>query len=299
MKTFSLKNRATLALTILAIGALACGTLTVTSSGDVPPSAPGQGPLGPEDGVRTSPPTWTPAPTNTLQPSPTRNPIEEATNTPTIPAFLTTSLAQTTSIVITAVPVDDDLTGWQLVDSGTAEIWVPGDYEVINFSEGFDEAFAELFTGLTEIFVEEISEFSEEEGGEPIPTVDSSELEEFFNFELVIAADQSSFTGMFLVAEDVDPATDLESEINRTITQQNEPGFRLSDRAIVELPNYNAGRLLYDGVDASSGLPVKQVAYLILQGDRLWTIIYTTSSDFFGDLYVSTFEKSIGTFEVK
>ena len=297
MKSFSHKYRLPIVLTLLVLAALACGTFTVTSGGDVPSSNPGEGVLGPEDGVRTLPPTWTPAPTKTPQPPPTRKPTQEATSTVTIPAAFTTSLAQITSVVITSAPIDSDLTDWQQIDTGNAEIWVPGDYEVVDFSDGFDEVVTELFTGITEVFVEGLSELAED--GEPIPTVDNTELESLFPFDIVVASDQSSFTSMAMIGETVEVETDLESQLNRTVTEQLDPSVNLLNRSIIEMPNFNAGRLIFEGVDQQSGLTVKQVAYIILQGDRLWTIIYSSSSDFFDSLFPTTFEKSIDTFRIK
>ena len=300
MKIFSINFQIMQVIAVLAIGALACGTFTFTSSDGAAPGPAGEGLLGPEDGVRTLPPTWTPAPTNTLQPSPTRKPTQAATSTPTVPSAFITSLAQITSIAITASPLEnEELANWQQIDTDNAEIWVPGDYQVFNFSDGFDEAFAQLFTGMTEAFVEAFSEIAEEEGGDPLPTVDSSEFEQDFPVDLVVAFDESSFTSVLLVAEPVEDETDLEMEMNRAVIEQLDPSVNLLDRVIVELPNFDAGRLIFEGVDQESGLLVKQVAYIILQGDKVWSIVYGTASDFFDDLFPTVFETSIKTFRIK
>ena len=86
----------------------------------------------------------------------------------------------------------------------------------------------------------------------------------------------------------------VEQALNKA-TQQLQPPYQVLEQKVVPIDKYQAGRIV---VQAPNPNPqVKQLFYIIKNGNTFWVVTYVSSADKFDQL-LPTFEQSIRTFNL-
>jgi serine/threonine-protein kinase len=95
--------------------------------------------------------------------------------------------------------------------------------------------------------------------------------------------------------ERVPSAITLEAYLDALVGQLPSQ-FRVVERGTVSLDHYQAERVL---IEASiMGVEIKQVIYVIKEGNAIWAVTFSTSADEF-DRRLPTFEQSMRTFKLR
>ncbi len=239
------------------------------------------------------PPTWTPEPTHTAAPAtetPIVLPTEIGTKTDATPIIQYTPLV---TQVITPASVDANWSGWQWVEGKHARFRLPNSYEIIDLGEGFGGLFALFTMAFTEGFSEMFEGFEMDESAQftPIP---EEEIEAAFDFDFIMAMESDMMTSAFFVSEPIDGADTMDSLLKEAVAGVEGSARLLSIEHFVDAP-YTMSRAFVETRDPESGMRGKQVAYVIISGDRAYTVSYQTSLEKF-DAELPTFEKSVSSF---
>jgi hypothetical protein len=238
------------------------------------------------------PPTWTPEPTHTPAPATATSdlPTAAATEPGSTPIIQYTPLV---TEVITPAPVDTNWSGWQWVEGKHARFRIPNSYEIMDLGEGFGGLFALFTMAFTEGF-SEMFEGMEMEGSEEIPPIPEEELEAAFDFDFILAMESDMITSAFFVSEPLDGTKTMDSLLKEAVAGVEGSARLLAIEHIEDAP-YTMSRAFVETRDPETGMRGKQVAYVILSGDRAYTISYQTSLENF-DSQLPTFEKSVSSF---
>ena len=240
------------------------------------------------------PPTWTPEPTRTAAPATATSdiPTADATEPGSTPIIQYTPLV---TQVITQAPVDTNWSGWQWVEGKHARFRIPNSYEIMDLGEGFGGLFALFTMAFTEGF-SEMFEGMEMEGSEELPPIPEEELEAAFDFDFILAMEADMMTSAFFVSEPLDSADTVDSLLKEAVAGVEGSAKLLSIEHIEGAP-YSMSRAFVETRDPETGMRGKQVAYVIISGDRGYTLSYQTSLDQFESL-LPMFEKSISSFQI-
>ena len=238
------------------------------------------------------PPTWTPEPTRTAAPAtPTADiPTAEATKPGSTPIIQYTPLV---TQVITPAPVDTNWSGWQWVEGKHARFRIPNSYEIMDLGEGFGGLFALFTMAFTEGF-SEMFEGLGMEGSEEIQPIPEEELEAAFDFDFIMAMESDMITSAFLVSEPLDGTKTMDSLLKEAVAGVDGSARLVAIEHIEDAP-YTMSRAFVETRDPETGMRGKQVAYVIISGDRAYTVSYQTSLEKF-DAELPTFEKSVSSF---
>jgi hypothetical protein len=265
------------ASTVLALVGAAC---TLPGVG-APAARPDGLPAAPDSGV-VLPPAWTETPTSTIAP-PTQTP------TPTPPFGLEWA---------TAVPVDSEFGGWVRLESKRAALWLPPGYEVVDLGE-FGDMMALMAYAMTQAMGEMAGEmaavFATPVPGRPTPTLVSlEELQQTFEFDVILAAGEADEAALFLVGEPPTPGADLGKAIEGALGSFKGEHTVVTQRVVAGRP-YPTARLVVDSVDAESGRAGRHLVYVFVIGERAWSLDYVAPVERFDPL-LPLFEKSAASF---
>jgi hypothetical protein len=252
------RRRATLAA-IIAFSALSgsCGAPAET------PTPETNEPIG-----ITLPPAWTATATATVLP-PTGTP------TPTsIPKELPREIVGTlgtplpTVIVQVSAPDTMDRTGWKRVEVKSAYLLLPANYEVVDMGP-MGEAMVELMEVFAKGMVEAFSGLVTPEA-DASPTPPFEELQDF-SIDLVMAADPTGESAVFLVGEPRLEEADVQSMLVKAVDDIKGKTEVLSTE-LIEGHTYPMGRAIVRVRDAETGKISQQALYVMLHGPRAWTL---------------------------
>ena len=102
-------------------------------------------------------------------------------------------------------------------------------------------------------------------------------------------------TNVLVAAEKIPSLVTLEMYLS-SMAQLLPAQIQILDRTIVSMKSYQAGRLVTQA--QAPNITVKQLIYVIKQGDRIWTIGYSTGADEYTQR-LPVFEQSIATFKTQ
>jgi len=263
--------------TVLALFGAAC-TLPGLGAPAAPPDSPSSAP---DSGV-VLPPAWTETPTPTIAP-PTPTP------TPTPPFGLEWA---------TVMPVDSEFSGWVRLESKRAALWLPPGYEAVDLGE-FGDMMALMAYAMTQAMGEMAGEmaamFATPVPGQPTPTLVSlEELQQTFEFDLMLAGNEADESALFLVGEPPTPGVDLGKAIEGALGSIKGETTVVAQHVIAGRP-YPTARLVVDSVDAESGRAGRHLVYVFVIGERAWALDYVAPVERF-DLLMPLFEKSAASF---
>ncbi len=265
------------ASTILALVGAAC-----TLPGVGAPAAPSDGTQAAPDSGVVLPPAWTETPTSTIAPS-------TQTPTPTPPFGLEWA---------TVMPVDSEFSGWVRLESKRAALWLPPGYEVVDLGE-FGDMMALMAYAMTQAMGEMAGEmaamFVTPVPGLPTPTLVSlEELQQTFEFDLILAASEADETALFLVGEPPTPGADLGKAIEGALGSFKGEHTVVTQHVVAGRPHPTA-RLVVDSVDAESGRAGRHLIYVFVIAERAWSLDYVAPVERFDQL-MPLFEKSAASF---
>jgi hypothetical protein len=200
--------------------------------------------------------------------------ILQSTPTTEIVPTLTEEISPTSEIIPPA------LMGWKKFNGKGLELWLPESYNGGNLED------------LNKM-VEALNNLGPEY--ENIAAVIEQNPDTFaiWAFDSQIG-NSGALTSANIVFKKVISAVTIDDYIDASLKQL--PGiFVITDRQIVKLDKYDAGRLVIES--SVSGILGKELMYVINNGNMFWVITYVTGSDEFNKR-LPEFEKSALTFKV-
>lgn len=217
----------------------------------------------------TLPPAWTATPSETPIPStPTATPTPHPA---ALAARQTAALWPTLHVV--AVGAGADSTGWKRLEFETGSFLVPPAWEeadlgrvddvIVLFMQAFAGGLVEMMEGMVTPIP-----------GEATPTpLALDELDTAFDFDFLVAADPGGEALVFLVGGPLPEGLDLESMITEAVgSLQGE--VEVVGREILGGAPRNTGRVFVRLNDPATGSTEDQVMYVIVDGERAWTLAY-------------------------
>jgi branched-chain amino acid transport system substrate-binding protein len=174
------------------------------------------------------------------------------------------------------------LPGWKKLESQGMEIWLPESYDGGNLDVNLNttlenmKALGSDFNNLVSVIEQNPDIFA------------------IYAFDTNIGL-PDSLTNLTVLFEKVPSMMTIENSIDAAINIFPK-NFVISDREVVKLNQYTAGRLVVDY--SASGKKNKNLIYIIKNEDLVWLIMYGTGLAEF-DQRLPEFEKSALTFQVK
>jgi hypothetical protein len=230
------------------------------------------------------PPAWTATPSLTIAPA---SPTVTATLHPAALAARETA-ALWPPIEIVAVGAGADSTDWQRVAFESGSILVPPTFEVADLG-GFDEVIVAFMRAFSTGLVQAMNE-----GGAPVPgeatatPIALSDLDTAFDFDFLMAEDPVGESVLFLIGGPFPGGYDLESMMTQAVgSVQGE--VEIVNRESVGGAPRRTGRVFLRVTDPRSGTTEDEVIYVIVEGDRAWTLVFQ-GRDF--EAMLPTFETS-------
>ena len=217
----------------------------------------------------TLPPAWTATPSATFVPA-------TATPSPTSPPAVLAA-RQTAAlwppIEVVAVGAGSDLTDWQTVKFETGSFLLPPTFALID-SGSFDDAIVRFMQAIAGELVEVIEGMMTPVPGEATPTpISLVDLDSDFGFDFLVAADPGGEASVFLVGAPLPEGFDLESMMTEAVGSV--PGeVEVVSREIVGGAPRDTGRAFLRVRDPGSGTTEDEVIYVIVEGDRAWTLSF-------------------------
>lgn len=205
-------------------------------------------------------PTATPEPTPTITSTPEPKPTATNTTQPS-PA---------------GIPDD-----WQLFTAEGMEIWLPASYVGGNLEEDLPVVIETMRTLGPEY--EEMADT----------------IEQNPDLYVIIAADSNVTSSGFLTnitiaAQPVLSSLTLETYLN-ALEQQFPSGYRILESSIIELGEYEAGRMIVETEILNANIRI--ITFLVMDENDLWMITFTTEAGDFDEL-LPVFEQSASTFRI-
>jgi hypothetical protein len=253
-------------------------------------------------GCGTAPPTVAPTATATLAPAIDLPPawtstpsLTPAPATPTVTPTLHPAAfaARETAafwppIEVVAVGAGADSSAWRSIGFETGSMLVPPTFEVADLG-GFDQvivAFMRAFSsGLVQAMNEGEALFPGEATATPLALDD---LDSAFDFDFLMAGDSAGDAVLFLIGEPLPDGYDLETMMTHAVgSVQGE--VEIVNREFVGGAPRATGRVFLQVTDPRSGTTEDEVIYVIVEGDRAWTLVFQ-ARDF--EAMLPTFETS-------
>jgi len=217
----------------------------------------------------TLPPAWTATPSETVVPA-------TATPSPTPPPAVLAArqtAALWAPLEVVAVGAGSDLTDWQTIKFETGSFRVPPTFAEVDRG-GFDDGivlFMQTFAGR---LVEVIQGSTTPVPGGATPTpISLDELDSAFGFDFLVAADPGGEATVFLVGERLPEGFDLESMMTEAVGSVSGE-VEIVSREIVGGAPRDTGRALLRIRDPGAATPEDEVMYVIVEGDRAWTLSF-------------------------
>jgi hypothetical protein len=181
----------------------------------------------------------------------------------------------TTEIMPTSIP------GWEKFEAKGVELWFPESYDGGNVKEDLQTV------------VEKIRLYGPEYENMASVIEQNPDMFAIWAFDSNIGA-SGSLTSAAITFEKVMSVITIDTYLDAA-SSQLPASFVVTDRQIVKLNDYDAGRLVIDFT--ISGTNGKELMYAVKNGNMFWVITYGTSADEF-DQRLTEFEKSALTFKV-
>jgi len=183
---------------------------------------------------------------------------------------------ETSSSTATPIP------GWEKFEGGGVELWLPESFEGGNLDEDID------------LIVEGLRSFGPdfEQMAQTIEQNPSVYILWAFDSEV---GETGFLTNVNITTEKVLSALTMDTYLDAA-TKQLPPQFQLVERNIVQLGDYQAGRLVWEST--LGGMDVKQLQYFIKDGNTIWAITYSTGAKEY-DQRLPVFEQSVHTFAIQ
>jgi hypothetical protein len=196
------------------------------------------------------------------------------------------------------MPVDSEFSGWVRLESKRAALWLPPGYEAVDLGE-FGDLMALMAYAMTQAMGEMAGElaavFATPVPGQPTPTLVSlEELQQTFEFDLMLAGNEADESALFLVGEPPSPEVDLGKAIEGALGSFKGEYTVVAEHAVAGRP-YPAARLVVDSVDAESGRAGRHLVYVYVLDERAWSLDYVAPVERFDQL-LPLFEKSAASF---
>ena len=184
--------------------------------------------------------------------------------------------------VATSPPTATPIPGWEKFEGGGIELWLPESFEGGNLEEDF-ELVVEGLKSLGPDF-EQIAQAIEQNPSMFVLWAFDSEV-----------SDTGFLTNMNVTTEKVSSSMTLDTYLDATINQLP-PQFHLLEQGIVQLGDYQAGRLVWEA--AIGDMAVKDLSYCIKDGSTMWAFGFSTSAEEF-DQRLPVFEQSARSFMIQ
>jgi len=217
----------------------------------------------------TLPPAWTATPSETVVPA-------TATSSPTPPPAVLAArqtAALWAPLEVVAVGAGSDLTDWQTIKFETGSFRVPPTFAEVDRG-GFDDGivlFMQTFAGR---LVEVMQGSTTPVPGEATPTpISLDELDSAFDFDFLGAADPAGEPAVFLVGVPLPEGFDLESMMTEAVGSVSGE-VEVVSREIVGGAPRDTGRAFLRIRDPGPGTTEDEVMYVIVEGDRAWTLSF-------------------------
>jgi hypothetical protein len=215
------------------------------------------------------PAAWTATPSETIVPA-------TATPSPTPPAAVLAA-RQTAALwpplEVVAVGAGSDLTDWQTIEFGTGSFRVPPTFAEVDRG-GFDDGIVLFMQTFADRLVEVMQGSTTPVPGAATPTpISLDELDSAFDFDFLVAADPGGEATVFLVGVPLPEGFDLESMMTEAVGSV--PGeVEVVSREIVGGAPRDTGRAFLRIRHPGSGTTEDEVMYVIVEGDRAWTLSF-------------------------
>jgi|WetSurMetagenome_2_1015567.scaffolds.fasta_scaffold07258_3 hypothetical protein len=171
--------------------------------------------------------------------------------------------------------------GWEKFEGKGVELWLPESYEGGNVSEDLQTV------------VEKIRSLGPEYENMASVIEKNPDMFAIWAFDSKIGT-SGSLTSAAITFEKVKSVITIDTYLD-AVSSQLPASFKVTDRQIVKLNGYDAGKLLIEFT--ISGTNGKELMYAVKNGNTFWVITYGTGADEF-DLRLPEFEKSALTFKV-
>lgn len=172
--------------------------------------------------------------------------------------------------------------GWEKFEGGGVELWLPESYEGGDLSQD------------VELIVENLRRQGPD--FEQMAKVIEQNPSMYVLWAVDLEVGDSGFlTNVAVTTEKVLSALTLEAYIDAAVKQFPEQ-LRLIERDAVSLGSYQSGRLILEFT--ISGVVVKQVLYVIKEGNTVWVMTFATGLEEF-DQRLPSFERIARTFTVQ
>jgi hypothetical protein len=185
---------------------------------------------------------------------------------------------------VTLPPIEQKPTpipGWEKFEAKEVELWLPESYDGGNVKEDL------------ETVVEKIRLLGPEYENMASVIEQNPDMFAIWAFDSNIGT-SGSLTSAAITFEKVMSVITIDTYLDAA-SSQLPASFVVTDRQIVKLNDYDAGRLVIDFT--ISGTNGKELMYAVKNGNMFWVITYGTSADEF-DQRLTEFEKSALTFKV-
>ena len=181
----------------------------------------------------------------------------------------------TIEIMPTSIP------GWEKFEANGVELWLPESYDGGNLKEDLQTV------------VEKIKSLGPEYENMANVIEQNPDMFAIWAFDSNIGA-SGSLTSTAITFEKVMSVVTIDTYLDAA-SSQLPASFVVTDRQIVKLNGYDAGRLVIEfSITGTNG---KELMYAIKNGNTFWVITYGTGADEF-DQRLPEFEKSALTFKV-
>ena len=172
---------------------------------------------------------------------------------------------------------------WKFIKGNGVEISLPSSYEGGNPSNKQDlNALASKLKTINPEYEQRIAAIKQNPNAIALLAFDTQN-------------NQSGFlTNVNITTQAVENGTTLDKYL-QAATQQLTTQYDILERKVVLLGKEKVGRIITQ--PKASGAPIKQLFYIVPQGNRFWLITYSTSKTEF-DQRLPNFEKSIRTFKL-
>lgn len=171
--------------------------------------------------------------------------------------------------------------GWEKFEGKGVELWLPESYDGGNVSEDLQTV------------VEKIRSLGPEYENMASVIEKNPDMFAIWAFDSKIGT-SGSLTSAAITFEKVKSVITIDTYLD-AVSSQLPASFKVTDRQIVKLNGYDAGKLLIEFT--ISGTNGKELMYAVKNGNTFWVITYGTGADEF-DLRLPEFEKSALTFKV-
>ena len=177
--------------------------------------------------------------------------------------------------------IPTSIPGWEKFEAKGVELWLPESYDGGNVSEDLNTV------------VEKIKALGPEFENMAAVIEQNPDMFAIWAFDSKIGA-SGSLTSAAITFEKVLSVISIDTYLDAA-QNQLPASFVVTDRQILKLNDYDAGRLMIEF--SISGINGKELMYAIKNGNVVWVITYGTSADEF-DQRLPVFEKSAITFNV-